>query len=199
MRELPINSQGMRKHVLFIHGAGEGAHKEDEKLVASLRDSLGPPYEVYYPAMKNEDDANFKTWVTQIKEELAALNDAVILVGHSVGASILIKFLCETEIEKRVLGIFLIATPFWGGAKGWTYDGYQALVLPGEDISKFPQDVPVFLYHSRDDEVVPFAHLALYAERLPRATICALDGRGHQLNNDLSEVANDIRKLLQDL
>ena len=186
----------MGRHVLFIHGAGEGALKEDEKLVASLRDSLGLPYEVYYPAMKNEDDPNYEIWVGQIKEELVTLNDAVVLVGHSVGASILLKFLSETEIKKNVLGIFLIATPFWGGDKGWKYDGYEKLVLPSEDSSKLPEDVPVFLYHSRDDEVVPFAHLALYAERFPKATIRELDGRGHQLNNDLSEVANDIKQLL---
>jgi uncharacterized protein len=43
--------------------------------------------------------------------------------------------------------------------------------------------------------VVPFAHLALYAEQLPQATIREFDGRGHQLNNDLSEVAADIASL----
>ena len=41
------------------------------------------------------------------------------------------------------------------------------------DISpaKLAEDLPVFFYHSRDDEVVPIAHLALYAERLPQATM----------------------------
>ena len=133
----------------------------------------------------------------QIKEELALLNnDAVILVGHSVGASILIKFLTENKINKIIAGVFLIAAPFWGGVKGWTYEGYEALVLPTEVDTMLPEDVPVFLYQSHDDEVVPFAHLALYAKRFPRAIIHEFDGRGHQLNNDFSEVANDIKKLL---
>jgi hypothetical protein len=43
--------------------------------------------------------------------------------------------------------------------------------------------------------VVPFAHLALYTEKLPRATIREFDGHGHQFNNDLSEVARDIKRL----
>src|ERR687897_976388 len=51
------------------------------------------------------------------------------------------------------------------------------------------------LYHSRDDETVPFAHLALYAEKLPRATVKEFDGRGHQFDDDLSEVARDIGRL----
>ena len=46
--------------------------------------------------------------------------------------------------------------------------------------------------NSRDDEVVPFAHAALYAQKLPRATVREFDGRGHQFGEDLSEVARDI-------
>jgi predicted alpha/beta hydrolase family esterase len=185
----------MKKQVLFIQGAGAGAYKEDEKLAASLRHLLGSSYEVHYPQMQNEDDADYETWVSQIKDELATLNDPVILVGHSVGGSILIKFLSETEIKTTVAGVFLIAAPFWGGNKGWTYDGYETLVLPKEADSKLPKNLPIFLYQSHDDETVPFAHLSLYAKRFPKATGRELDGMGHQLNNDLSEVANDIKKL----
>ena len=61
--------------------------------------------------------------------------------------------------------------------------------------SQLPKGVPIFLYHSRDDEWVPFAHLAMYAERIPQATIREFDGRGHQFNNDLSEVVSDIANL----
>jgi hypothetical protein len=39
---------------------------------------------------------------------------------------------------------------------------------------------------------VPFAHLALYAQKLPQATLREFDRRGHQFQNDLSEVAADI-------
>jgi hypothetical protein len=61
--------------------------------------------------------------------------------------------------------------------------------------SKLPEGLPIFFYHSRDDEWGPFAHLALYAEKLPRATIREFDGRGHQFGDDLSEVARDIEGL----
>jgi pimeloyl-ACP methyl ester carboxylesterase len=55
----------------------------------------------------------------------------------------------------------------------------------------------VFFYHSRDDEVVPFEHLALYQAKLPKATVREFDGRGHQFGDDLSEVARDIREGLR--
>jgi predicted alpha/beta hydrolase family esterase len=183
----------MKKPVLFIHGAGEGAYKEDEKLVASLRRNLGPDYDVHYPTMENEADPDYETWVGQIRNELASVDEPVILVGHSVGASILAKFLSEYEVEQKISGVFLIAAPFWGGDKGWKYDGFELLQLPPKDASKFPEFPPMFFYHSHDDETVPFDHLQLYAERFPNGVKCELYGRGHQLRNDLSEVAGDIK------
>jgi hypothetical protein len=38
-------------------------------------------------------------------------------------------------------------------------------------------------------------HLAMYAEKLPQASLREFDGRGHQFNNDLSKVAADIARL----
>jgi uncharacterized protein len=58
-----------------------------------------------------------------------------------------------------------------------------------------PKDMPIFLYHSRNDEVVPFAHLAMYAGRVPLASVREFEGRGHQFGDDLSEVAEDIAGL----
>lgn len=184
----------MKRQILFIHGAGEGAFEEDEKLVASLRQSLGSAYEVRYPAMEDENNAPYGIWVKQITHELANMKD-VILVGHSVGASVLIKFLSEHDPKKNIAGVFLIATPFWGGNGGWTYDGYEQLELPALQHAKLLDEVSLFFYHSKDDEVVPFEHLALYGKRFGNATIRELEGGGHQLNNDLSVVAADIAEL----
>ena len=81
---------------------------------------------------------------------------------------------------KWIAGIFIIAAPAWG-AEEWQAD--------------LPAGVPVFLYHGRDDEIVPFAHLAQLAEKFPQATVREIEGRGHQFNNDLSVVAKDIKGL----
>jgi predicted alpha/beta hydrolase family esterase len=71
----------------------------------------------------------------------------------------------------------------------------QVLFVHGGGGEAFEGDVPIFLYHSRDDEVVPFAHLAMYSGRLPHATVREVKDRGHQLGDDLSEVAEDIAGL----
>ena len=181
----------MKKFVLFVHGGGEGAYEEDKKMAASLREALGAACDVRCPKMPNEDRPVYEAWRDRISIELTAPDDEVILVGHSLGASILLKYLSEVKVEKPVAGIFLVAPPYWG-TEDWEVGEYAL----GEDFaSKLPTDLPVFFYHSRDDEWVPFAHLALYAEKLPRATIREFDGRGHQFDDDLSEVARDIKRM----
>ena len=182
----------MKKHVLFIHGGGgEGAYEEDGILVASLQNALGATYEVRYPKMPLEESAEYADWKAHIATELSALDDEVILVAHSVGGSILLKYLSEEQVDKPIAGLFLLATPYFGGDDNWNY---AKLNLPQDFAAMLPAIPRIFLYHSRDDEVVPFTHLALYAAKLPQATIRVFDGRGHQFGNDLAEVAEDIRR-----
>lgn len=181
----------VKKQVLFIQGAGARAYEIDGKLVASLRAALGTEYNVSYPRMPAEDSAGYEEWKTQISKELAALDGSVILVGHSVGSSMLLRYLCEEKVKKSLAGIFLIAAPYWG-VGGWQLDEFT---LDEGHAAKHLKAFPIFFYHSRDDDVVPFAHLAMHAAQFPQATIREFDGRGHQFNNDLSEVAADIASL----
>ena len=181
----------MTKRMLFVHGGGEGAYEEDKKLAASLRDALGAAYDVRCPKMPNEGSPEYAAWRDRIATELVAFGGEVVLVGHSLGASILLKYLPEEEIAKPVAGVFLVAPPYWG-AEDWEVGEYE---LQRDFLaSKLPEDLPIFFYHSRDDKVVPFEHLALYAERLPRATFREFDGLGHQFKDDLSDVVRDIER-----
>ena len=180
----------MRRRVLFVHGGGEGAYEQDLRMAASLQDTLGGGYEVLCPKMPDADSPNYAAWRDHLESELAGSEGEIYLVGHSLGDSILLKYLSEEEVRESVAGVFLVAAPFWG-AENWEVDEY---VLREDFALKLPAELPVFFYHSRDDETVPFAHLALYAEKLQQATINEFDGRGHQFD-DLSEVAHDIGSL----
>jgi len=59
---------------------------------------------------------------------------------------------------------------------------------PGYDV-RYPR-MP-----GEDDREVPVAHVDRYAAAIPHAHVHRLEGRDHQLNNDLSEVAREIREL----
>jgi hypothetical protein len=74
-------------------------------------------------------------------------------------------------------------------------DWVQSLKLQEGFAKKLPKNVPIFLYHSKDDEEVPFTHLDIYAQKLPYATIRKITKGGHQLNNNLAIVAKDIKSV----
>jgi predicted alpha/beta hydrolase family esterase len=184
----------MTKHILFLQGAGEDAFKEDEKLVESLKQSLGAEYEIHYPVIPDDGDAPYEQWKPHIEKALAETQEPILLMGHSVGGSVLIKYLSEAEVKQPISGVFLMSTPFWGG-DGWRYDGYEELELPEGAADRLPKDTPIFLYHCSNDETAPFDHLALFAQVIPQATLRPLDDCDHQLNDDLSVVAKDVERL----
>lgn len=181
----------MHREILFIQGGGGSAdHEADAKLVHSLREALGGNYRVHYPLLPNESAPDFGR-KNQIGRALSRLQGRIILVAHSLGASMLLKYLSESEVDQEIAGIFLLATPFWSGEEDWK----QALKLQEDFADKLPENASMFLYHCRDDAEIPYDHLLHYRQRLPRATFRELARGGHQFNVDLSLVAADIKTL----
>ncbi len=181
------------KQLLFVQGGGSGTHDAwDNKLVASLEQALGADYAIRYPRMPDEGDPDPAAWKKTIAREIHELNDGMFLVGHSVGAAIVLDYLAGAAMERRrVAGVFLIAAPFIGDG-GWPSDDLRptrqvALALHGS--------APLYFYQGGADDTVPLSHIELFATAFPAATIRRLDGRNHQLNDDLSEVAHDIALL----
>lgn len=179
----------MSRQVLFIQGGGDGGYEADKALAVSLQNALGKEYVVYYPIINTDETAPDFGWVDQIGRHIAAAKENIILVGHSFGASIIIKYLSDHVVSKKIAGIFLIATPFWSDNEKWK-DGLKLSPTFAEKLNK---GVPLFFYHCKDDEEVPFSDLTLYREKISHATIRAISHGGHQLGNDLHAVARDIK------
>jgi pimeloyl-ACP methyl ester carboxylesterase len=181
-----------RRRVLFIQGAGEGTHDEwDDKLVDSLRRELGDAFEIRYPRMPSEDDPSDAAWGPAISDATAALDDGAIVVGHSVGGTLLIHALAERPPDVTLAAIVLIAAPFVG-VGGWPGDEFE---LPDHLGALLPASVPVHVFHGLEDDEVPPAHADLFARAIPQARLHRLPGRDHQLGNDLGDVATLIRTL----
>ena len=123
----------MTHHVLFVQGGGEGAHdKWDNKLVESLERELGPDYAVHYPRMPHEADPRYAAWKAALQREFDRLDDGAILIGHSIGGTILIRTLADEPPKLTFAGIFLIAAPFVGDG-GWQSEDIEPLsdLVPG--------------------------------------------------------------------
>ncbi|MVM33300.1 hypothetical protein GO755_24890 [Spirosoma sp. HMF4905] len=179
----------MRKQVLFIQGGGDDGYKADAQLVDSLQNALGENYEIRYPQLQTDQAAPDFGWVEQIENEIGKFTNDVILVAHSLGASLLLKYLSEHRISKTVGRIFLLATPFWKGQESWV----QGLKLPDDFAKRLPKNSRLFFYHCQDDKEVPFDNLAIYRQKLPGATFREMESGGHQLGNNLTGVAKDIK------
>ena len=183
----------MPETVLVVHSSGpQGPGEGSEPLVQRLREELGSGYEVLFPQMPDSAvDPHYGPWRDRLSAELDAAEGEVIIFGHSLGSSVALKYAAERGFGGGVAGLVLVETPLWG-TSGWEREWALPEGWPGED-SQLP---PTFLFHSRDDEEIPFAHLELYAKRLPEAAVQPLDGTGHLLDRgDLSEVVAAIRSI----
>lgn len=113
------------RQILFIQGGGMGAHDHwDNKLVESVSQKLGEGAEVRYPRTPEEDDPSSGRWSQTIRREMADLADGAVVVGHSVGATILVNALVKEPPERELEAIVLIGAPFVGEG-GWASDGFE--------------------------------------------------------------------------
>jgi hypothetical protein len=103
-----------------------------------------------------------------------------------VGATILIKAVAEKPPERRLGAIVLVAAPFVG-AGDWPSDDFE---LPCDLGQRLPHDVLVHVFHGLEDRTVPPLYAKLYARAIPQAHVHRPPGQDHQLNDDLSDVAD---------
>jgi len=182
----------MKKDVVFIHSAGpQGHHEGSDYLVTYLRQTLGPGYRILFPEMPDPENPHYKTWKGKLKKELATVDGGLILIGHSLGASVLLKYLAEETQQRSIAGLFLVGAVYWG-KEGWEVEEY---ILHEGFSSKLLHIPQIFLYHSIDDEVVPVAHVRYFAEELPNVLVREFDCSGHLFGKGLPELVEDIKSL----
>jgi len=176
--------------VLVVHSSGpQGPGEGSGPFVARLREELGSDYRVSFPLMPNPDNPRYEPWGEGLERALLEIKGPIVVVGHSLGGSVALRHLPASAQRESVDRLVLVATPFWG-----TSDWEAEWALPEDWPAPASELPPISLFHSRDDEEIPVAHLDLYAKRIPEATTHALDGNGHLFDRgDLSEVLEEIR------
>lgn len=182
----------MKKQILFIHSAGPQEEGEGSSgLVSCLLNVLNNEYEIRHPLMPQPENPRYEGWKLKMKQELTNAKSDLILIGHSLGASIILKYLSEESYSNHINGLFLISTPYWG-EKGGEMDEYALNKNFG---SKLKNISPICFYHSKEDNYVPFAHLAYYSKALPQALVRVLNGQEHEFSYGLPQLVEDIHQL----
>src|SRR3990167_84565 len=111
-----------------------------------LQEKLGDDFEVIRPQMPNKINAKYLEWRIWFEKLVPLLNPEVILIGHSLGGIFLAKYLSENNFPKKIRGVFLVGA----GSEG-------DFVAPKSFKQLEKQGGKIFLYHSKDDRIVPFS------------------------------------------
>ena len=101
--------------LLFIHSAGPQTPTEGSgRLLADLRQAFEPDTTIIAPAMPSTDDPQAPRWDLAAGRAIAAMNSPYVLVGHSLGASTLLKCLASAAPPPGLKAVVLISAPWWG-------------------------------------------------------------------------------------
>ena len=179
--------------LLFVHSAGlQTATEGSGPLLADLRAALEPDITIIAPAMPGADNPEAQRWDPAAARAIAAMKSPYALVGHSLGASTLLKCLAAKAPPPGLKGVILISAPWWGQP---TKDS-DSFALP-EEFSRLGKLPNLLFITSRDDEIAPPAHAERYVDAIERAQLKLLDGHGHEFaRGSNAPVVNAVRDLL---
>ena len=111
----------------------------------------------------------------------------IVCVGSSLGASFLAKYLSEETIGIHISQLHLAAGRFFTRDESFRID---AALLP--NVAK--QCDKIFIYHSKDDFVVPFEDASKFKQALPMASLVVFEDRGHFLQEEFPELIENIKR-----
>lgn len=183
--------------ILFIQGGGEGAYEEDKALTDYLQMSLGNAYTVHYPYLSGLEHLDYHSLKSQFQDTLSTITAQSLMVTHSLGGASLLKYLSEARNAPSLASLFLIAPPYKVKDGDWGTDDFALEV-------DFHRTLPIIhrlvVYHSRDDDFIPFEQHAQWSEKLPHADMQALDGYDHSFSNQaFAELPKAVRSSTEKL
>lgn len=166
--------------------------KRPRKWKDKLQEDLSENYEVFLPLMPCGFNCKYIEWKIWFDKFIPFLKDGLVLVGHSQGGIFLAKYLSENYFPVKIKATFLLAGPFDDKNVDYTLADFK---LP-ESLEKFEKQAgKIFLYHSEDDPIVPFADLEKYAQKLPRAEKVIFKDKGHFNLQEFPEFVEKLKNL----
>lgn len=145
--------------------------------------------DILTPQFPNSSNAQFDEWSIYFEKIIPLLGNGTTLIGHSLGAMFLARYLHENTLPFTASKVILIA-----GRHGKDDPEKHAgsfVVESAAGLERSCQEV--HLFHSEDDPVVAYASLELFKQDLPSATVHSFKDQKH-FNNPTFP---DLLKLLQ--
>jgi predicted alpha/beta hydrolase family esterase len=163
------------QRILFLHGAGPQPAPGANPLLEALRRQW-PDADVVAPDLPRPEDPDPELWQEAIGRVVRAIPDEPwVIVGHSLGGSEALRFLCH-RIPTLLQRVVTVAAPCWDTEDpDWNEPGFALPSTVGRTLA----DLEIVVVHAEDDDVVPADHAHRLAERLPSAHLVLLGDGGH--------------------
>lgn len=181
----------MGYEILFIQGAGEVTTAEEQVIVNGLRAELGDAFTIIYPPMPDADYPSYSAWEDVLRTNLNSLSGEVILLGHSLGASIILKHFSREPVPDKVLGMILFGVPYWKD-QNWDVSEYA---IEDDFVANLSKLDNIHIYYSMDDGVIPYHQFESYQKLIPQAHWRVLSGMDHSYHGAIPNMVTDIRNL----
>ncbi|WP_411844274.1 alpha/beta hydrolase [Salinicoccus sp. HZC-1] len=182
----------MENKIVFVHSAGPQTDTEGSTgILNKLTKTLHSTHTIVAPDMPNPEDPSYAEWAEDIGIILSDL-DHVILIGHSLGGSALLKYLSEQRPKINIRALYIISSPMWGLDEEWQKADF--MLEKGFEKS-LPPIKHLALYHSEYDSVVPLEHHFNYKEILNADETEIFEGDSHIFLNGLPDLVRSIQAL----
>ena len=159
----------------------------------NMQSDLGAQFEVFNPRMPNGQNAYYVEWKIWFEKLTSFLDDSVILIGHSLGGLFLIRYLSENIFPKNIKALFIVAAPYEG--KNNKHIHNENFIF-NKSLEKVQSQAKVmFMYHSKDDPIVPFSDFEKFQQKLPNAIFLPFETEGHFNKIEVPGLVEKIREL----
>ncbi|MEI7765210.1 MAG: alpha/beta hydrolase [bacterium] len=201
----------MKKQIVFIRGGETFANKADfyeyistvsldpYKQKKSWRDwiieVLKDEYDFLSPVMPSKQDADYKAWKIWFERHFDFIkNEDLILIGSSLGATFLLKYLSENNFPKKILQLHLVVPAVFND--GLTLEKLNTFEFDIKKINKISEMCDeIYLWASKDDPLVSFENSEMVKENLPNVKFNVFENRGHFFVETFPEILEIIKKV----
>ena len=146
-------------------------------------------YDVLLPDFPNKQNAQYEEWKIYFEKLLPLLDSDVQLIGYSLGAMFLAKYLHESPLSSPVRRLVLVS-PCYDDESVEDLGSFRVTSATG--LEKSAKEI--HLFHSKDDPVVPFTELAKFQRDLPTATVHIFEDRNHFFQSTFPELKELLEK-----
>lgn len=156
-----------------------------------LQDNLGSEYQVLLPSMPNSTNAQYSEWKLWFDHISSLFSDNCILVGHSLGAVFLAKYLSEYALPVKIKATILIAAP---------YDDESSEDLTDFKIVKLSDRLAeqagrLVFFNGMDDPIISVSDLSKYQDQLPSAEFKILSAPDHFVRAHFPELISLLKNI----